>query len=99
MDAIFDFMLRLTSDSIYTSLVAVPDPENMDIAVKILLLSRIYKLRYTICHMHFRFMTAIFDSLLTLTSNSIRISPVVLPDQKTRVQQLECRCYHAYKLK
>jgi len=32
--------------------------------------------------MHFRFMAAIFDSPLILTSDSIRTSPVVLPDTK-----------------
>jgi len=38
-NAIFDFMLRMTSDSIYNSLVVMPDSENMGIAVEILLLS------------------------------------------------------------
>ena len=38
-----------------------------------------YMLWHTLFTIHFRFMATIFDSPLTLTSDSIRTSPVVLP--------------------
>ena len=41
MAAIFDLRHTRTSDIIPTSLTVLPDPENMGIAVEILLLSRI----------------------------------------------------------
>jgi len=55
-----------------------------------------YKLKYTLFHMHFRFMVAIFDSPLTHRSDSILTSPVVLPASKPWALPLEFRCYRLY---
>ena len=40
----------------------------------------VYELIYTLLDIYFRLSAAIFDSALTLTSDIIRTSPVVLPD-------------------
>jgi hypothetical protein len=73
MAAIFDFPLHLAWDSIHT------DTQNMDIAVRFSLLS-LYKLGYTLLHIHFRLMAAIFDFILPLASHSICACPIVLLD-------------------
>jgi len=49
------------------------EPENIDAAVGIYCYHA-YKLRCTLFHMHFRLQADIFDSLLSLTSDSIDIS-------------------------
>jgi len=57
-------------------------PKTYYIAVRISLLSRIYKLSCTLFHMYFRLLAAIFDFSLTTTNGSVWISPVVLLDIK-----------------
>jgi len=41
-----------------------------------------YKLKYMLFHIHFRLQAAIFDTLLTLTYESVRTSPTVFLDLK-----------------
>ena len=50
MAAIFDFIHTQTSESITTSLSVMPDPENMDIALEISLLSCIEAEIYVITY-------------------------------------------------
>jgi len=69
-------MFHMTSYSINTSLVVLPAPQTWEFRCY-----HAYKLRYTLFRMHFRFMAAILDSPLILTTpGSIRTSPVVLHD-------------------
>ena len=65
--------------NIYTSLPVLLDPENVGVAVRILLLSYI-QLIYAFLPVYFRLMAAIFDLPVTLTSEIIQISPSTLLD-------------------
>ena len=56
----------------------LPDQENMGIAVWSSLLYHVYELAYTTLYMYFRLMAAMFDLPVTPTSESIRISRIVL---------------------
>ena len=68
-----------TSGGLCSSLVVLPDPENMGIAVGIFCYL-VYELRYTLFPVYFRLMAAIFDFRLTRTSDSVPTSLSVLPD-------------------
>jgi hypothetical protein len=61
MAAIFDLLLTPTSHSIQTSPVVFLDPENVGVAVEILVLSCIHGDIFDI-HTYFRFMAAILIS-------------------------------------
>ena len=72
MAAIFDFEQIQTSDSILTSLSVLPDPENMGIAVGILLLSgigiyiyRCYNILLVHCR-HFEFRLSFLSADITV---------------------------------
>ena len=67
------------SNSLRSSLVLLPDPENMAIAVRISLLLCI---QAEICVIYFRLMAAIFNFQPTQTSNSIHLCLSVLPDHE-----------------
>ena len=82
MATIFDLQLTQASESIHISLSVLPDPENVDIAVGILLLSRIHELKWSLFRIYFRLMAAIFDLRLTQTSESIHTNFSVLSDPK-----------------
>ena len=77
MTAMFDLPVTSTSETIHTSIIMLLDPENVGLAVGILLLSYIYKLILTL-HMYFRFLAAMSDLPVTATSESINISATVL---------------------
>ena len=86
-----------------TSLSVFPDPENMGIAIGILLLSCIYvckglyKLRCTLSHFYCRLMATIFDFRHTQASDSISTSLSLLPDPEN--MDMEFRCNHVYELR
>jgi len=79
MAAIFDFLQIRTSVILVSTLVVLPDVENMGIAVGILLLLRT-QLKIQVLYMYFRFMAAIlifgmdFCPLLFLLSAAFLLS-------------------------
>jgi hypothetical protein len=80
MAAIFDFPLSLTSDSVHCSLIVLLDPENTGLAVGISLLSCIQAeicVALT-CFISTSSVAAIFDFSLSLTSDSVHTTPIVL---------------------
>ena len=74
-----DLTVTPTTENIFTSLTVLLDPENVGIVVKISLLSFI-QMRYSLLHVYFRLMAAIFDLPVTATSHIIYTSPKVLMD-------------------
>jgi len=82
MSAIFDFMLRMTSESVYISLVVLPDPEDMGLPLEFLCYHA-HMLRFTLFRMLFRFIAAIFYWSLTQTSDSFQTCRTVLLELKT----------------
>ena len=75
------------------SIVVKPDPENIGIAVGILLLSCIEAEIY-LCRFYFQLMAAIFDFQHTRTSDIIPISLSVLPDPENVGLPSRSRSYH-----
>jgi hypothetical protein len=72
--------------SIHTSTTMLLDSENVGVTVGIPLLcsildsGKLYKLRYKTLHMYSRLLAAIFDLIVTSTSESFHGSPTVLLD-------------------
>jgi len=64
MSSIFDFSLTPTHGTVQISSDVLSDIENIDIATEISLISCLYKLSYTLFHIHFRLQVAMFDILL-----------------------------------
>ena len=79
MATIFDLRHTQTSDSISTCIAVLPDPENMDIAVGISLLSSIEDEIYVIANV-IPVMAVVFDLPLTSMSASVHTSPTELLD-------------------
>jgi len=83
MAASFDFSQIQTSVILMSTLVVLPDLENMGTAVGIPLLSCIEaerKPRYALFHIYFRLMAASFDFSQIQTSVILMSTLVVLPD-------------------
>ena len=78
----FDILVTPTSESIYTNLTALLDPENVRVAVGISSISYIQAEIYVIANVYFWLMVAIFYSSVTTPSESIHIRPAVLLDLK-----------------
>ena len=78
MVVIFGLSATLTLESIYINPTALLDPENVGVVVGLSLLLCVQVEIFV--HMYLRLMVAIFDSPVTLTLESIHISPIVLLD-------------------
>jgi len=90
-DAILDLTRFLTSDSIRTSPVMLPNPESTGIAVSIAVLSGMltvntipYPGHVTGCQLRY------------LTHMMLDASPIVLPDPENIEIYVGITCYHAY---
>ena len=79
MTAIFDLRHTQTSHSILMSLSVLPDPENMALPLEFRCY-RIWKLRYTLCHIYFRLQATVFEFSEIHTSDSSRSSLIMYFD-------------------